>query len=116
MATVTKTPSGTFKVQIRKVGIPAITKTYKTKADAQKWARLIESELDRGIFINRQEADKVTVGELIDRYIQEVTPLKRSAIKDKCRMLYLNKEAFWPLYSQPATKQTYCRLPRQTIS
>ncbi|WP_394807799.1 hypothetical protein [Nitrosomonas sp.] len=64
MATITKTQSGTFKVQIRKVGIPAITKTYKTKADAQKWARLIESEMDRGVFINRQEADKVTVGEL----------------------------------------------------
>ncbi len=91
MATITKTQSNTFKVQIRKAGIPAITKTYKTKADAQKWARLIESEMDRGIFINRQEADRITIGELIDRYIQEVTPLKRSAKNDQQRMLFLKK-------------------------
>lgn len=91
MATITKTPSGTFKVQIRKVGIPAITKTFKTKANAQKWARLIESEIDQGLFINRSEADKTTIGELIDRYILEVTPLKRSAKNDRQRMLFLKK-------------------------
>ncbi|SEF48471.1 site-specific integrase [Nitrosomonas ureae] len=104
MATITKIPSGTFKVQIRKVGIPAITKTCKTKTDAQKWARLIESEMDRGIFINRQEADRVTVAELIDRYIQEVTPLKRSAIKDKQRMLYLKKQFGHYVVSQLQSK------------
>ena len=91
MATITQTSSGTFKVQIRKVGIPPITKTLKTKEDAKKWARLIESEIDRGVFVNRQEADQVVIGELIDRYVQEVTPLKRSAIKDKHRMLHLKK-------------------------
>ena len=73
MATITKTQSGTFKVQIRKTGIPAITKTCKTNADAQKWARLIESEIDRGVVIDRTEAERTTIGELIDRYILEVT-------------------------------------------
>lgn len=91
MATITKTKSGTFKVQIRKIGIPAITKTCKTKAHAQKWARLIESEIDRGIFVDRTEADRITIGELIDKYIKEVTPLKRSAKNDKQRMLFLKK-------------------------
>jgi len=56
-----------------------------------KWARLIESEIDRGVFINRQEADRITVGELIDRYIQEVTPLKRSAKNDKQKMLFIKR-------------------------
>ncbi|MEQ1816795.1 MAG: site-specific integrase [Nitrosomonas sp.] len=104
MATITKTQSNTFKVQIRKAGIPAITKTYKTKADAQKWARLIESEMDRGIFINRQEADRITIGELIDRYIQEVTPLKRSAKNDKQRMLFLKKHFGHFIVSQLQSK------------
>jgi hypothetical protein len=74
MATINKTPSGTFKVLIRKAGLPPQIKTFKSKSNAEKWARLIESEIDRGVFVNRQEADRVTVGELIDRYIQEVTP------------------------------------------
>ena len=91
MATITKTQSDTFKVLIRKNGFPQQIKTFKTKADAQKWARLIESEIDRGVFIDRTEADKTTIGELIDRYIQEVTPLKKSAKSDKQRMLFLKK-------------------------
>jgi hypothetical protein len=35
MATITKTSSGTFKVQIRKTEILAITKTCESKIDAQ---------------------------------------------------------------------------------
>ena len=61
MATITKTQSNTFKVLIRKSRIPTQIKTFKTKADAQKWARLIESEIDRGIFIDRTEAEKTRV-------------------------------------------------------
>lgn len=91
MATITKTQSNTFKVLIRKSGVPTQIKTFKTKANAQKWARLLESEIDRGVFIDRTEADRITIGELIDRYIQEVTPLKRSAKNDKQRMLFLKK-------------------------
>lgn len=91
MATITKTQSNTFKVLIRKNGFPQQIKTFKTKAHAQRWARLVESEIDRGIFVDRTEAEKITIGELIDRYIQEVTPLKRSAKNDKQRMLFLKK-------------------------
>lgn len=91
MATITKTQSNTFKVLIRKTGFPTQIRTFKNKADALKWARLIESEIDRGIFIDRTEADRTTIGELIDRYILEVTPLKRSAKSEKQRMLFLRK-------------------------
>lgn len=104
MATITKTPSDTFKVQIRKAGIPAITKTCKTKTDALKWARLIESEIDRGVFIDRTEADRTTIGELIDRYILEVTPLKRSAKSDRQRMLFLKKHFGHFIVSQLQSK------------
>jgi len=104
MATITKTQSDTFKVQIRKIGIPAITKTCKTKAEALKWARLIESEIDRGVFIDRTEAEKTTIGELIDRYIQEVTPLKRSAKNDKQRMQFLKKHFGHYIVSQLQSK------------
>ena len=32
------------------------------------WARQIESEIDRGTFVSRQEAERTTLGELFDRY------------------------------------------------
>lgn len=104
MATITKTQSGTYKVLIRKTGIPIQIKTFKSKSNAEKWARLIESEIDRGVFVCRQEADRTTVGELIDRYIQEVTPLKRSAKKDKQRMLFLKKHFGHFIVSQLQSK------------
>jgi integrase len=91
MATITKTAAGTFKVQVRRIGLPAVSKTFKTKHDAEVWSRSVESEQDRGVFVNRSEADRVTVGELMDRYIVEVTPLKRSAKNDKQRLLFLKR-------------------------
>lgn len=35
MATLVKTPSGTWKAVIRKVGFPTATKTFRTKRDAE---------------------------------------------------------------------------------
>lgn len=104
MATITKTQSNTFKVLIRKNGFPQQIKTFKTKVDAQKWARLLESEIDRGIFVDRTEADKTTIGELIDRYIQEVTPLKKSAKNDRQRMLFLKNHFGYYTASQLQSK------------
>lgn len=104
MATITKTQSNTFKVLIRKTGFPTQIKTFKTKANALKWARLIESEIDRGVFIDRTEADRTTIGELIDRYILEVTPLKRSAKSDRQRMLFLKKHFGHFIVSQLQSK------------
>jgi hypothetical protein len=46
MATINKTPSGTFKVLIRKAGLSPQIKTFKNKSNAEKWARLIESEIN----------------------------------------------------------------------
>lgn len=104
MATITKTQSGTWKAQVRRIGVPAVTKTFKSKPEAEMWSRLVESEQDRGVFVNRSEADRVTVGELIDRYIQEVTPQKRSAKNDKQRMLFLKKSFGHFIVSQLQSK------------
>jgi hypothetical protein len=91
MATISKTQSGKWKAQVGKIGFPAGSNTFKAKQDAKVWSRSVESEQDRGVFVNRSEADRITVGELIDRYIQEVTPQKRSAKNDKQRILFLKK-------------------------
>ena len=39
MATITKTPSRTWKAVIRKSGWPTTIKTFRTKRDAEDWAR-----------------------------------------------------------------------------
>ena len=104
MATITRTQFDTWKAQVRRIGLPAVSKTFQSKHDAEVWSRSVESEQDRGVFVNRSEADRVTVGELIDRYIQEVTPQKRSAKNDKQRMLFLKRSFGHFIVSQLQSK------------
>ena len=38
-----------WQVQIRRQGYPQLIKSFQTREDAMRWARLRETELDRGI-------------------------------------------------------------------
>lgn len=42
MATIVKTPSGTWKAVIRKAGWPTTVKTFRLKKDADDWSRRTE--------------------------------------------------------------------------
>ena len=50
-------------------------KILHRRNDAQALARQIASEIDRGTYVDRAEAEATTVGDLIDRYSAEVTSL-----------------------------------------
>ena len=72
--------------RIRRRGYPDITKTFETKADAEKWARALESEIDKGQFFNVSEAQRTTLGDVIARYLVEVTPTMKGASEDTIRL------------------------------
>lgn len=80
-----------WQVQIRKHGVKSVTKTFPTKSEAKIWANLIESEIDRGIFVSRYEAEHITFSELIHRYQKEVTPFKKSSSREISRLKCLDK-------------------------
>lgn len=86
MATITKLPSGKHCVRIRRQGHKLITKSFIQKTDAVKWARTVESELDRGIFIDRSEAESTTLAQALDRYKREVTHRKKGAARELNRI------------------------------
>ncbi|MAP76259.1 MAG: integrase [Pseudomonadales bacterium] len=77
MATLVKTPSGTWKAVIRKSGFPTATKTFRTKRDAEDWSRRTEDEMVRGVYIQRAPAERLTVADALKRYLAEVSPTKR---------------------------------------
>ena len=87
MATITKTPSSTWKALVRKSGWPTTIKTFRTKRDAEDWARRVEDEMVRGAFIQRATSDRMTVKDAVERYLSEVVPTKRptSQIADRKR-------------------------------
>ena len=79
MAAITKTPSNTWKAIIRKRGWPTTIKTFRTKRDAEDWARSTEDEMVRGVYINRAGAEKLLLEKALDRYLSEVSPSKRDS-------------------------------------
>ena len=78
MATITKTPSNTWKAMIRKRGWPTTIKTFRTKRDAQDWARRTEDEMVRGMYIDRAGSDRLLLTHALDRYLREVSSTKRA--------------------------------------
>lgn len=76
MATLVKTPSGTWKAVIRKTGWPTCSKTFRTKRDAEDWSRRTEDEMVRGVFIQRSSSERLTLESALKRYLTEVSPTK----------------------------------------
>ncbi len=74
-----KGPGGrrVYQAHIRRRGYPAQVKTFDSKPAAQRWAREIESEMDRGVFVSRAEAESTTLGDALDRYLTEVSAHKK---------------------------------------
>jgi integrase len=77
MATLVKTPSGTWKAVIRKQGWPTASKTFRTKRDAEDWSRRAEDEMVRGVYIQRSGSERMTLEAALKRYLSEVTPTKK---------------------------------------
>ncbi|WP_174874919.1 integrase [Vogesella oryzae] len=77
MASITKRGAYQYQAQVRRKGYPIQTRTFETKRDAEDWAATVESEMRRGLFVDRSEAERTTFGEILARYAREVTPDKR---------------------------------------
>jgi integrase len=86
MASIRKLPSGKWNVRITRKGYPLQTKSFTTRSDADKWARTIESEMDRGCFVCRSEAEATTLAQALERYKREVTPKKKGASREADRI------------------------------
>lgn len=70
---------------IRKGHLP-VARSFSTKLDAERWSRSVETEMDRGAYVSTSEAEQTTLGELITRYMLEVTPTLRGAKEDLIRL------------------------------
>jgi integrase len=77
VAHIEQRPAG-WRAQIRRKGAPSISRTFDLKADAEAWAREIEREYQRGnIAALRNDAGRVTIGEVGKLYLEKVVPKKK---------------------------------------
>lgn len=91
MASITKRGPYQFQAQVRRKGYDTQTRTFETRREAEAWATSVESEMNRGVFVDRSEAERTTFGEALDRYAQEVTAGKRGWETEMHRINALKK-------------------------
>ena len=82
MATFIKRKNDTWQAKIRHKGQPPQSKTFNSKAAAQRWEKLIELEMENGTFVSRAESELATLHEALQRYLKKITPHKKGAEKE----------------------------------
>jgi len=82
MPTIRKRGQYQWEAQVRRRGYPAQSKTFTTKAEAEAWANMIESEMSRGVWVSRSEAEATTLYEALKRYDEEVSLTKKGAAQE----------------------------------
>ncbi len=88
MATIRKR-SGKYHAQIRKTGYQTLTKTFSSLTTAKRWASTTEADMERNLHV--VIPDNTTVGELLDRYEKEISPLHKSHKVEKYRLQTLRE-------------------------
>ena len=81
MASIRKC-GNTWQARVTRYGYPTETKPFAIKAGAERSARSIKAEMDRGKFINRSVAEQTTVGDVPKHYAETVTPTKRGGTEE----------------------------------
>jgi len=74
--------SGVWQARVRRKGYPEEVASFNTKAEAQKWARSIESGMDQGSYRSIRDAEDLLLADVLQRYMKEVTPSKRGAKRE----------------------------------
>lgn len=87
-----------WRVRIKRKRYAPVTKTFDKKAEAEAWAREIESEMDRGDYVSRAEAERTTLAMALDRYEREYTSQKKGALQERTRIRWWKKQ---PLAHRP---------------
>lgn len=86
MASIIKRGDYQYQVTVRRKGFPKQCKTFESEREAKDWAQVIESEMVRGVFTDRSELERTTLGELLSRYENEVTSGKVGARQERSRI------------------------------
>jgi len=75
-----------WTAQVRRSGYPSTSKTFSIKRDAEIWAHEIERKMERGEDVSERPSATTTLGALLDKYLEMVTPHKKGASVEALRL------------------------------
>ncbi len=78
--------AGGWRAQIRRKGWKQISKTFRTKAAAEKWARTVEQEMDVRTWVDEDSKAPKTLEELLTRYLTQVAVQKKGYEEEQYRL------------------------------
>lgn len=76
------------------MGYPEESKSFTTKAEAQTWARGVETAMDKGTHQPYHEARHLLLKDVLLRYKAEVTPTKRGAKREGQSIDFMTRQKF----------------------
>ena len=77
MATI-RQRNGKWQAQVRHRGQPTLSRTFNLRADAVRWSKQTEAEVDRlGVSPDRSILRRLSLGDLLRRFRDEVCPNRR---------------------------------------
>mgnify|MGYP001311580988 CR=1 FL=1 len=126
--------NGKWEVRIRRLNNSNLSKHFKDKTDAVKWAREYESKLEKGLYEDLSHANSITLRELLQQYRDDVSSTKKGFEEEKYKINKLCKNTiasfklakitplklrkfqdFWSLNHNPSTVNKYLTLISVTI-
>ena len=91
MASITKRQNK-WQVRIRLFNYPTITKTFNKKSHALAWARETEIQIEKGLLTKGYDKAEDNLIAVLERYLSEITPNKRSHDSEAWRLKKLMRD------------------------
>lgn len=92
MATFQKRGPYQWRALIRRKGYPVQSRTFEMRSDAEGWARDVESQMDKGVFVDRSLSERETLKDVIDRYLKNEAPKHKGAQAEELRLGKFKRE------------------------
>lgn len=91
MASIEKRGPHQFRAVIKQKGFKRITKTFPTKSAAREWADKVEADIKLGSYVNRSDAEKLSLHDALQRYIDKHTPRLKHPKQERNRAKAIQK-------------------------
>ena len=104
---------GKWQVEIKKKNTKSVFKTFIQKSSASKWAKEVEYQIDREQYEDFSDSAKLSLGDLLIRYRDEITPNKKSKegetkhVLDFKNEIKLNDGKYYPRASSTINKYVH---------
>ena len=96
-----------WNAQVRVAGWRSFTKSFSKKSDAVAWVNELENKLRSALLPDVIIDAKVTLGELLLKYAEEISPAHKGCVPETCRLKSIARKWVGELDVRYLTKQHF---------